>query len=174
MKLYPASITPETIIAEYAPNGKHDGIQVFNEKGRSVGYLTDLKVKYCQAYNTKSTRKKSAKKIAEARSEVIHELAEEMQMFLQSELVTGRVFINETMPNIDVNGERFYVIIGSSLESSLRLNIRHSTFTAEELDDMVVGYTAKSHDKDDAKNAMFGGLCKEDVVSIINQLSDKI
>lgn len=174
MKLFPANITIEQITEKFAPNGTSDGIQLFNEKGRSVGYVTDLKVKYCQDYNSKAGNRKAAQKKAAARKEIIGDLAQEMEQYLQSELNVGKVFINETMPNVDVNGQRFYVIIGNTLENSIRLNIRHSEFTADELNDLVTGYKAKSHDDLDPKNAIFGSLSKEDVVSIIHQLADKI
>ena len=175
MKLYPNTVNVADVIAFFAENGTTDGIQVFNEKGRSVGYLTDLKTKYCQKQNAKATSKKSAKVRRDKRNEIISDLVEEMTMYLKSELPVGDVFVNETMPNVDVNGERFYVIIGDSLESSIRLNIRHKEFTADDFNDILIGgYVAKCHDANDERNVMFSGLSKEDVAFIINQLADKI
>lgn len=175
MKFYPNTVNVTDVVEFFAPNGTTDGIQVFNEKGRSVGYLTDLKVKYCQKSNAKANARASQKVRSSKRKEVISDLAEEMTLFLRSELRVGDVFINETMPNVDVNGERFYIIIGDSLESSIRLNIRHKEFTADDFNDIIVGgYTAKCHDSDDIHNVMFSSLSKEDVAFIINQLADKI
>ena len=174
MKFYPNTVSVEQVIEMFAPNGTTDGIQVFNEKGRSVGYLTDLKVKFSQKSNAKQSAKTGQKKRAAARNEVISDLVEEMVLHLRSECPKGDVFVNETMPNIDLNGHRFYVIIGNTLESSIRLNIRHPEFTADDFNDIVMGYTAKCHDADDIHNVMFSSLSKDDVAFIINQLADKI
>lgn len=174
MKFYPNTVSAEQVIEMFAPNGHTDGIQVFNEKGRSIGYLTDLKTKFCQKSNAKLTARVGQKKRTAKRNEVINELVEEMVLFLRSECPKGDVFVNETMPNVDVNGERFYIIIGNTLDNSIRLNIRHKEFTADDLNDMVMGYTAKSHDAADPRNVMFSQLSKEDVAFIINQLADKI
>lgn len=175
MKYYPNTVNVTEVIEFFAPNGTTDGIQVFNEKGRSVGFLTDLKVKFCQKGNAKLNARKSQKVRADKRNEVISDLVEEMVLFLKAELPVGDVFVNETMPNVDINGERFYIIIGDTLESSIRLNIRHKEFTADDFNDMLVGnYTAKSHDSQDVHNVMFSSLSKEDVAFVINQLASKI
>lgn len=174
MKLFPNSVDAQEAIEFFFPNGTTDGIQVFNEKKRPVGFLTDIKVKFCQKQNAKNTAKASARKKSLERKENISDLAEEMEHFLRSELRTGEVFINETMPNVDVNGQRFYIIIGNSLDCSIRLNIRHKEYTADDFNDMIVGnYEAKSH-SEDVHNVMFGGLSQSDVAYIINQLADKI
>ncbi|WNL62963.1 hypothetical protein [Citrobacter phage Ci1] len=174
MKLYPNSVNVADVVAFFAENGTTDGIQVFNDKGRSVGYLTDLKIKYCQKQNAKATVKKSSKIRREKLKEAASIMAEEMVLFLQSEVPNGVAFINETMPNIDIKGQRIYLIVGDTLERSIRLNIRHSEYTYEDIDDMVIGYTAKAHDASDPRNVMFSGLSKEDAVFIINQLAAKL
>ncbi|AIA64827.1 inhibitor of host transcription [Cronobacter phage S13] len=175
MKYYPNTVNVTEVVEHFSPNGTTDGIQVFNEKGRPVGYLTDLKIKFCQKSNAKVKAKASQKLRAAERKEIISDLVEEMILFLRSELRVGDVFVNETMPNVDVNGERFYVIIGNSLDSSIRLNIRHKEFVADDFNDILVGgYTAKCHDETDIHNVMFSSLSKEDVAFIINQLADKI
>lgn len=175
MKLYPNSVSNIDVVSYFTEAGSTDGILVYNEKGRTVGYLTDLKIKYCQKQNAKTTARKSSRLAAAERKEIISDLVEEMVLFLRDELTTGEVFVNQTMPNVDVKGERFYIIIGNTLDSAIRLNIRHKEYTADDFNDMIVGgYSAKSHDPDDVNNVIFGNLSKEDVVFIINQLADKL
>ncbi|QHJ78835.1 MAG: hypothetical protein [Caudoviricetes sp.] len=176
MKLYPSQITVEQLISEYTVNGEgySDGIQIFNANKRAVGFVTDLKVKLCSKGNTKAAINKRAKIRAEERKQVIGELSEEMECFIRSECPNVSVFINETMPNVDINGTRFYIIIGHSLENSIRLNVCHSEFNADDWNDMITGYKCRSHDSENERNVMFGSLSRDDVASILNQVAEKL
>lgn len=173
--IIPSLVTTEQVLNEFAPNGKCDGIQVFKSNGRVVGYLTDLKVKFCKLAK-KSVKKQKERKPRVVRKEIISGLVQEMVDYLRSELYnTCDVFVNETMPNIDVAGQRFYLMIGTSIDSGLRLNIRHTEYIAKDYEDIVpIGFKPLTLESEHPRNIAFTGLSKEDVVTLVNHLSDKI
>lgn len=161
-------ITANDLIAAFAPNGSTDDIRIFNEKGRAVGYITDLRIKFDQKHRASKKQKEYNNKITEERREKMPEAVNEMVEFLSNNL-QGEAFINISQPNVKINGCTCYITVDPMYDNQHRLAIMHRELTTVEMIDMVKDFRVSSGNTSD-RQVLFNGLTRDDIVETIKKV----
>lgn len=138
--MYLNQVTPEMIIQKYCPDGgTHDGIQVFNNKKRSLGYITDLKKKFLKEYKPPKAEKPKKEKVDR------DVLAKELYINLREAFLSNndiKVIMNVSMPNIDVKHVRLYCIVGNVADSNM-VSFRFAGKTDDEVFEILSNFNVK-------------------------------
>lgn len=118
--------TVEILINMYAPGGSSDGIQIFNKAGKAVGYITDLRKDAHTASEKKQKSKTYSQEYYQQAKTNLGPIVNEVLIELKNVFAgtPAKVFINETMPNVNFMGAKFYFIL-SPLTDKIRVNITH-------------------------------------------------
>ncbi|QBX32636.1 Alc [Aeromonas phage Asfd_1] len=113
-------VTEDILIAAFAPRGSSDGIRIFSDKGRSVGYITDLRKLYRDG-QAKAEKAKVAKAAAHVHmSRTVNKAIADLKTVFEG--TPAKVFINKTMPNVKFRGATFYFMVTPGTERT-RLSI---------------------------------------------------
>ncbi|UOX40343.1 hypothetical protein OBDJBBDK_00019 [Aeromonas phage AhFM11] len=113
-------ITEDILIAAFAPRGSSDGIRIISDKGRAVGYITDLRALY-----RKGQEKVAAQKVQKAANRVhmcrtVDKAINDLNAVFEG--TPAKVFINQTMPNVKFQDATFYFMVTPGTERT-RLSI---------------------------------------------------
>lgn len=160
------SITNDMIV--HAFGDRHDGIYVYKQN-RNLGFLTDFRRKLATEMKSKVKQKEYRNKKCEERKEALHESVPEMVEFLKNNLkLDAEVFINQTQPNVHVNGHVCYVVV-EPLTLQHRLGIKHKYMSQ---DDMAgeVGTQFRISASDNINHILLNGLSQDDIVETIHKL----
>ncbi|WMU95662.1 hypothetical protein [Escherichia phage pEC-M719-6WT.2] len=160
-------ISNEMIVNEYGD--RHDGIYVY--KGtKKIGLMTDLRKKLASNKKLKAKQKEYRDKKSEERKEALHESVPEMVDFLKNHLVKydAEVFINQTQPNVHINGCVCYVVV-EPLTLQHRLGIKHPVLTQDDMADEV-GNQFRISASDSTNHILLNGLSQDDIVEVIIKL----
>ena len=160
-------ITNQMILDTFAPNGREDGIYAYNEKGKNLGFLTDLRI--ALARKDKAYRVAQERRVKESalRDEKMPQAVEEMILFLQNNLtkIDADVFKNITQPNVHAMGHKFYLIV-DPLNGNHRLGIMHATKSHADLVLEFDGYKIQGKDMG-TRHLLINGVSQDDIVEII-------
>ena len=148
---------------------RHDGIYVY-KGSKNVGFLTDLRKKLASDNKLKTKQKEYRNKKSEERKEALHESVPEMVDFLKNHLVKydAEVFINQTQPNVHINGCVCYVVV-EPLTLQHRLGIKHPVLTQDDMADEV-GNQFRISASDSTNHILLNGLSQDDIVEVIIKL----
>lgn len=162
-----SQITNEMVVEKYGDST--DGIFVY-KNGKSVGYLTDLRIAYHKNHKTRKAQKEYNNKTTERSRELMPEFVKETCEFLDNHLskLGANVFINITQPNVHLNGNKCYVIC-NPISQKFQLGVYHKeydyNYMAEEFPGTICSSspTAEHH-------ILFRSLERDDLLEIIKKL----
>lgn len=163
------TITNEMLVEKFGD--RHDGISVYKGQ-RRVGYLTDLRQTFAKEGRKKTKQKEYNNKAAEARNEAMPESVGAMKLFLESHLTKydAEVFINETQPNVHINGCKCYITV-DPIYGKHRLGISHCEMTADEMASEIEGFPiSKSPSR---SHILMNTLSQDDIIEVIVKLCSK-
>ncbi|ANM46492.1 inhibitor of host transcription [Morganella phage vB_MmoM_MP1] len=161
-----SQITNEMVVAKYGDNT--DGIFVY-KNGRSVGYLTDLRIAYHKKVRTNKKQKEYSNRINERRKEEMPDLVEATKEFLENHLAKydANVFVNISQPNVHMNGNKCYIIC-DPIGQKFQLGIYHTTYDYNYMSDEFPGI--KCSPSSSSHHILFRGLERDDILEIIKKL----
>lgn len=157
--------TTEVLIDMYAPNGSTDGIQIFNKAGKAVGYITDLRSSAQKAVEKKEKSKEYSREYYQQAKSNLGQFVHDTLLELKNVFAgtPAKVFINETMPNVNFMGAKFYFIL-SPLTEKVRVNITHP-------DACRMKYVFPKHAKIDirqgGKSILLDGLTRDEGIALV-------
>jgi cellobiose phosphorylase len=159
-------ITNEMLVEKYGD--RHDGISVY-KGSRRVGYLTDLRMAYAKDNKKRKKQKEYNNKVTEARREAMPEAVNEMKEFLENQLAkhNAEVFINETQPNVHINGCKCYITV-DPIYNKHRLGIYHPEMSSSDMADEISGFTISKSDSE--HHVLWNSMTRDDIVETIIKL----
>ncbi|QPI13887.1 inhibitor of host transcription [Serratia phage 4S] len=161
-------ISVETLIEAYTNGmGTTDGIRIFKENGRPLGYVTDLRTKYAQAGSRERKEQERRERIKAERAEKMPEAVAEMISFLENNLKGAEVFKNITQPNVKVNDCTCYVTV-DPIDQNHRLGIMHSHLSSSEMASLIEGFSISYGNTE--CHILWNGLSRDDIVETINKV----
>lgn len=166
-----SQITIEMLVEAYGESC--DGIRIFDKKGRGVGYVTDLKMKFAKDKAAQKKQKEYRDRKSEERREALEGDAPLMVEFLQNHLANldAEIFVNQTQPNVKVNGHTCYVVV-EPLTQQHRLGIKHKFMSQDEMAEEV-GTQFRISASDNKNHILLNGLSQDDIVETIKKLCSK-
>ncbi|EQA7786889.1 transcription termination factor Alc [Acinetobacter baumannii] len=149
------SLTPEVLVEMFGDD--KDWYSVL-KNGKRVGSFADLR---------KLVLKRQALADAEERKKFHANLMKddnikEAKKYFDENLKNAEVFINETQPNIHINGSKCYIICGSS--QKIRMSIMHKDLTFDEMQN-ISGLEGKPSTS--KRHILFDGLTLEEAKDLI-------
>lgn len=150
---------------------RHDGIYVYNGM-RIVGFLSDLRKKFASDKKSQQKQKEYRNKKSEERREALDESVPLMVEFLTNNLTKydAEVFINQTQPNVKMNGCTCYVVV-EPLTLQHRLGIKHPRMSQCDMASEVEGFRISASDHEN--HILLNGLSQDDIVETIIKLCSK-
>lgn len=155
------TLTPEVLTEMFGDSS--DWYSVL-KNGKRVGSFADLRKRVLTAQAQKDKAERA--KLLAALNKDDH--IREARMFFESEIKNGEVFINQSQPNVHINGCKCYIICGNGY--AIRLGILHATMSFDEMQQMA-GRKGKPNK---AKNhILFDNITLEEGKDLINLLCGK-
>lgn len=146
-----------------------DGISIFKGSKR-VGYISSLREDFSKKAKRKTVQKEFNNRRTEQSRDLMPEAVEEMKVFLENQLAKYdcEVFINQTQPNVHINGCKCYITV-NPLTGKHRLGIsnpnKDSSEMAEQIDPCF-----KISASDAPHHILANGLERDDIVEAIIQV----
>lgn len=167
-----ALISNENVVEHFAPGGKHDGICVFDVRGRNIGFITDLRLSMAREAKNKANQKARSDKMTAERREKMQPAVEEMVEYLKNQLAKydAEIFINQTQPNVVLNGHKCYITV-EPIYNQHRLGIMHKSLDANTMASMVTDFRISSSPHEN--HVLWNGLSQDDIVETIIKLCTK-
>lgn len=161
MRYTAETLTPDVLVQLFGDS--KDWCSVF-KNGSRVGYFQDLRKQVLkkQALNDKNEKKKFHDQIMKNTN------IKEAKKFFEDRIKNGEVFINETQPNIHINGSKVYIICGNT--PKIRMSITHKEL---EFDDMQIITERKGTPSTSKNHILFDALDLEEAAEIITTLCGK-
>ncbi|QSJ03589.1 hypothetical protein [Aeromonas phage vB_AsM_ZHF] len=164
--------TVEILINTYALGGSSDGIRIFDKNGKVVGYITDLrKAAHSAAEKKEKSKSYSREYYQQAKTNIgpmVNEVVNELKNVFAG--TPAKVFINETMPNVNFMGAKFYFIL-SPLTDKIRVNIIHK-------DACRMKYVFPQHAKLDirqgGKSILIDGLTRSEGIALVKGFCENV
>ena len=162
-------ITNEMLVNKFGD--RHDGISIYKGE-RRVGYLTDLRQTFAKEGRKKTKQKEYNTKATEARKEAMPEAVGAMKLFLESHLTKhgAEVFINETQPNVHINGSKCYIVV-DPIYGKHRLGISHSELDSNDMAAMIDEFPISNSSA--RRHVLWNSLSQDDIVEVIVKLCSK-
>lgn len=164
--------TVEVLINMYAPGGSSDGIQIFNKAGKAVGYITDLRSAAFKADEKKEKSKTYARDYYNHAKTNLGPMVNEVLQELKDVFAgtPAKVFINETMPNVNFMGAKFYFIL-SPLTDKIRLNLTHQNACRMKY---VFPKHAQLDIRQGGKSIMIDGLTRSEGIALVKGFCEHV
>lgn len=152
------TLTPEVLVTIYGDSS--DWCSVF-KNGKRVGYFSDLRKDYLkkQALKDQAEKRKFHAELMKDDS------IKSAKKFFEENLKDAHVFINETQPNVHINGSKCYIICGPT--SKVRLSLLHSELSFDEMINLTGRDAKPSTSK---RQALWDNLEYEEALEIITTL----
>lgn len=136
------------------------------KNGKRVGTFSELRAKvlHKQQLEDKAERKKFHDKIMKQKT-----IKETFDYLEQNAPKNANVFMNQTQPNIHMNGHKVYVVCGPV--EKVRMSITHKSLSFDEMQLMIehLGYSVRSN-KSAKTHISFDGVMPEQIFGILNIL----
>ncbi|QFR56176.1 host alc inhibitory protein [Serratia phage Muldoon] len=160
-------ITNQMILDTFAPGGSEDGIYAYNEKGKNLGFLSDLRIALARKDKAYRVAQERRQRENQERDEKMPQAVDDMIAFLENNLtkIDATVFKNITQPNVHACGHKFYLIV-DPLHGNHRLGIMHATKYHADLVLDFEGYKIQGKDMG-TKHILINGLSQDEIVEII-------
>ncbi|AZU98633.1 hypothetical protein [Acinetobacter phage AbTZA1] len=152
----------EDVLVEMFGDSK-DWCSVFKD-GKRVGYFADLRKEVLKRQTLAD--KKERKKFHD--SLMLNDNISETKRFLESRLKNAHVFINETQPNVHLNGSKFYIICGAT--PKIRMGVTHKELDFDQIVQLAEREARQSSSK---RHALFSNLDLEEAAQLIELLAGK-
>jgi hypothetical protein len=156
------TLTPEVLVEMFGDS--KDWYSVL-KNGKRVGTFADLRklVLKRQTLADVAERKKLAASLAK------DDHIREAKRFFENRIKNGEVFINETQPNVLINGCKVYIICGTS--PKIRMGILHKEATFDEM--LIASGKDKAKPTTCKRHILFDGLDLEEAAELIDLLCGK-
>ncbi|UJH94760.1 host transcription inhibitor [Acinetobacter phage vB_AbaM_DLP1] len=153
------TLTPEVLVEMFGDD--KDWCSVL-KNGKRVGYFSDLRKEVLkrQALADKKERKKFHDSL------MLNDNIRETKRFFEDRLKNAHVFINETQPNVHLNGSKFYIICGAT--PKIRLGVTHKDLTFDEIVQLA---EREARQSTSPRHALFSNLDLEEAAQLIELLA---
>lgn len=143
-----------------------DGMFIHKPTGTELGTVFELKIDIENRLRQKEREIKKAKRESEL-NELVPAAIEILKNSLPSE---AKVYKNRTMPNVELGGVKYYVVLGNSLDRDVIVRFHHPDFVGEQVS-KYTGYRVKFEEGRE-NNCIISGLSIEQAASVIEKVSD--
>lgn len=161
------SITLEMIISAYGDRA--DDFYIWKGRKR-IGYISDLRRQYSMKQKTKAVAKEYRDRKSEEMNEALPEYREEFKDWISDQLVKEdcMIFINQTQPNIHINGCKCYIIL-NPMTNIHRLGIMHQSKSYDEMA-LEIDNRFKLQSCSSERHILINGVTQDDILELIKQL----
>lgn len=156
------TLTPDVLVEMFGD--EKDWYSVL-KNGKRVGSFSDLRklVLKRQTLADQKERKKFHDSL------MLSDNIREAKKFFEDRIKNGHVFINETQPNIHINGCKVYIICGAT--PKIRMGILHKEHTFEDM--LIASGREKAKSTTSKRHILFDGLDFEEAADLIDLLCGK-
>lgn len=144
---------------------KLDGQFVHKQSGTELGSIFDLKIDMDRRLKLVERELKKEQRAAE-----LNELVPAAIEILGGVLKEAKVYRNKTMPNVELNGIHFYLVIGKTLNSDVIVRFHHPDMTGEQ----VARYTGLKvkYEEGRENNCIISGMDIDKAAVVIEQIAN--
>ena len=155
MKYQMHQLTPDVLVEIFGDS--KDWMSVL-KNGKRVGTFSELRKRVLDAQARKD--KDESRKVLAAIMK--NDNIAEAKKYFESNIKNAEVFINQTQPNVHLNGSKCYIICGST--EKVRLGIMHAEMTFDEMQN-ATGLEGKPNSS--KRHILFDNLTHEEARDII-------